>query len=63
MRGVLIPYTMCVPVERDLAAPDDQERERALDLAAAHAGSVLFADTRLLRSGAAIARRRSTSGS
>lgn len=45
MRLVLISDAKGVPVGYDLVGPKTgQERERALELAAAHAGSVLFAD-------------------
>jgi Transposase DDE domain len=45
MRLVLISDANGVPVGYDLVGPKTgQERERALELAAAHAGSVLFAD-------------------
>jgi hypothetical protein len=45
MRLVLISDAKGVPVGYDLTGPKTgQERERALDLAAAHAGSTLFAD-------------------
>jgi len=45
MRLVLISDAKGVPVGYDLTGPKTgQERERALELAAAHAGSVLFAD-------------------
>ncbi len=45
MRLVLISDSKGVPVGYDLVGPKTgQERERALELAAAHAGSTLFAD-------------------
>jgi hypothetical protein len=45
MRLVLISDAKGVPVGYDLTGPKTgQERERALELAAAHAGSTLFAD-------------------
>jgi len=45
MRLVLISDAKGVPVGYDLVGPKTgQERERALELAAAHAGSLLFAD-------------------